>query len=176
MTSTPRTEAPQTGVWHEGHVMGGYLNPACASCRREGARERLTSNPWTRRWPNSEGEGEVYVRLDDALDEAEAATPPALDRETLRLEVRPNEDGSVDEVLIYRGAECVFHLEQMDDDAYWFAWYGDGMDRDRHFDIHRHGKRVTITDREGPLDATPLTENPGTPPSCPGAAEGCVHE
>jgi hypothetical protein len=65
MTSTPRTEAPQTGVWHEGHVMGGYLNPACASCR----------------WPNSEGEGEVYVRLDDALDEAEAATPPALDRD-----------------------------------------------------------------------------------------------
>jgi uncharacterized membrane protein len=64
MTSTPRTEAPQTGVWHEGHVMGGYLNPACASCRREGARERLTSTAalqaLTRRIKNTK-----LLRFDD---------------------------------------------------------------------------------------------------------------
>lgn len=65
----------------------------------------------------------------------------------LRFEVRPNDDGTVDEVLIYHDGTCVFHLEQLDDDAYWFAWYGDGPDRDRHFDIHRRGKRVRITER-----------------------------
>ncbi|HCO01862.1 MAG TPA: hypothetical protein DIT48_00595 [Actinobacteria bacterium] len=63
----------------------------------------------------------------------------------LRFETRPNDNGTIDEVLIYVGDRCVFHLEQLDDDAYWFAWYGDGMDRDQHFDIRRHGKRVTIT-------------------------------
>lgn len=65
----------------------------------------------------------------------------------LRFEVRPNDDGTVDEVLIYAGSTCVFHLEQLDKDAYWFAWYGDGMDRDRHFNIRRNGKRVAITER-----------------------------
>lgn len=63
----------------------------------------------------------------------------------VRFETRPNEDGTVDEVLIYVGGQCVFHLEQMDDDAYWFAWYGDA--EDRHFDIHRRKKRVEITER-----------------------------
>ncbi len=70
----------------------------------------------------------------------------------LRFEVRPNDDGTIDEVLIYKGAECVFHLEQLDDDHYWFAWYGESdtapsLDGDRHFDIHRRKKRVEITER-----------------------------
>lgn len=64
----------------------------------------------------------------------------------LRFEVRPNEDGTIDEVLIYVGEACVFHLEQLDDDAYWFAWFGDGPDRERHFDIRRRKKRVEITE------------------------------
>jgi hypothetical protein len=70
------------------------------------------------------------------------------DSRPVRFEVRPNDDGSVDEVLIYVGAECIFHLEQLDYDAYWFAWYGDGMDRDRHFDIRRRKRSVVISERD----------------------------
>lgn len=65
----------------------------------------------------------------------------------LRFEVRPNHDGTVDEVLIYAGDECVFHLEQLDADRYWFAWYGDGMANDRHFDIWRRKRSVLIEER-----------------------------
>ena len=66
----------------------------------------------------------------------------------VRFETRPNDDGTVDEVLIYAGSECVFHLEQLDHDAYWFAWYagGDGT-ADRHFDMRRYKKRVEIIER-----------------------------
>lgn len=35
--------------------------------------------------------------------------PPA--RPAGRVEVRRNDDGSIDEVLLYLGDECVFHLE-----------------------------------------------------------------
>jgi hypothetical protein len=65
--------------------------------------------------------------------------------ERLRFEVRPNDDGSVDEVLVYVDGECVFHLEQLDDDAYWFAWYGD--EPERHFAIRRRSRAVVITER-----------------------------
>ena len=72
------------------------------------------------------------------------------DPASLRFDTRPNDDGTIDEVLVYAGRNCVFHLEQLDDDHYWFAWYGDrdsSMNGDRHFDIHRRGKRVEITER-----------------------------
>ena len=26
------------GAWHEGHVLGGYQNPACSTCRAEERR------------------------------------------------------------------------------------------------------------------------------------------
>ena len=30
----------RVGPWHEGHILGGYQNPKCASCQRE-ERTRL---------------------------------------------------------------------------------------------------------------------------------------
>jgi hypothetical protein len=79
--------------------------------------------------------------------------------EPLRFEVRPNDDGSVDEVLIYADGECVFHLEQLDDDAYWFAWYGN--EPERHFDIRRRRGAVVINERDVQL-TVPLPV-PGKP-------------
>lgn len=40
-----------------------------------------------------------------------------------RVELRKNDDGTLDEFLIYVGDTCVYHLEQMDDDHWWMAAY-----------------------------------------------------
>lgn len=67
---------------------------------------------------------------------------------TVGFEVRPNDDGTIDEVLISVAGQCVFHLEQLDDDAYWFAFYGGGDGtNDRHFDVRRRKRDVRITER-----------------------------
>jgi len=40
-----------------------------------------------------------------------------------RVELRKNDDGTLDEFLIYVGDTCVYHLEQMNDDHWWMAAY-----------------------------------------------------
>lgn len=70
-----------------------------------------------------------------------------------RVEVRRNDDGTIDEVLLYVGERCVFHLEQMDKRGWYFGLYPcpDGsserhpIDHDevRQFYIHAD-KRVTV--------------------------------
>lgn len=82
-----------------------------------------------------------------------APTLPALD--ALDVEVRPNEDGTVDEVIINVGGRCVFHLEQMDDDAYWFAIYTnpDPMADSWAFWMNRKGKRLLLKETERPAEA-----------------------
>ncbi len=143
--------------------------PKAATPDLTDSEKLLVLAAWFDMWDAANSERRQAILVEDAsparndvqrdlrrmADEMEAADTGSAD---LRFEVRPNDDGTIDEVLIYRAEECVFHLEQMDDDAYWFAWYGDGMDRDQHFDIHRHGKRVTITDRAAALDAKPGAE------------------
>lgn len=42
------------------------------------------------------------------------------------IEIRRNEDGSVDEVCLYVGGKCVVHVEQMSDQCFWMALYGAG--------------------------------------------------
>ena len=70
-----------------------------------------------------------------------------------RVEVRRNDDGSLDEVLLYDAERCLFHMEQLDDDRWWFALYptdpgASGMtDDDAHFDIFRRKKHVEVTER-----------------------------
>jgi len=70
-----------------------------------------------------------------------------VDQVPVRFETRPNDDGTIDEVLVYAGDRCLLHLEQLGKDHYWFAWYGDGPDAERHFNIARRKKRVEITER-----------------------------
>jgi hypothetical protein len=53
-------------------------------------------------------------------------------------------------VLLYDddAKRCLFHLEQMDKDAWWFALYPDAdLVEDEHFDIVRRGKRVEVVQR-----------------------------
>ena len=63
-----------------------------------------------------------------------------------RVEVRRNEDDTVDEVLLYDGETCLFHLEQMDTGYWWFALYPSGLDGDEHFDVVST-RRIKVTQR-----------------------------
>lgn len=40
-----------------------------------------------------------------------------------RVEIRRNDDGSIDEVLLFVGERCVFHLEQMSKRSWYFGLY-----------------------------------------------------
>ena len=64
---------------------------------------------------------------------------------TERIEVRRNPDGTIDEVLLMIGQRCVFHLEQLDANAWYFGLYPDGDETAEQFDIHST-KRVTVRD------------------------------
>ena len=67
-----------------------------------------------------------------------------------RVEIRRNDDGSLDEVLLYDEERCLFHLEQMDGDHWWFALYPVPVihsDEDEHFDIVKHKKWVKVIQR-----------------------------
>lgn len=37
------------------------------------------------------------------------------------VEVRYNDDGTVDEIIVKSGEVCLFHMEQMDVDSYWIG-------------------------------------------------------
>lgn len=49
-----------------------------------------------------------------------------------RVEVRRNEDGTIDEVLLYEGdgtrERCVFHMEQTTGHSWYFNLYPEGAD------------------------------------------------
>jgi hypothetical protein len=69
-----------------------------------------------------------------------------------RVEVRSDEDGAVDEVLLHDATRCLFHLERMSKDSWWFGIYPEGdplddWDSDEHFDIIRDRKRVEVEQR-----------------------------
>jgi hypothetical protein len=64
-----------------------------------------------------------------------------------RLEVRPNDDGSIDEVVLYDSDDkCVFHLEQLDDDLWYFDLTTDTDHTENYeiFDIFRTKKKVHV--------------------------------
>lgn len=49
------------------------------------------------------------------------------------IEVRFNDDDSVDEIVIFNlMGRCIFHLEQMDDNFYWMRAYGEAVDLVAH--------------------------------------------
>lgn len=62
------------------------------------------------------------------------------------VEVRPNEDGTIDEIVTHQPVS--FHLEQMDEGEYWIGlnWTdADGVDRMQHIWLSRHGKGIYPT-------------------------------
>lgn len=47
-----------------------------------------------------------------------------------RLEVRRNDDGTIDEVLVYVGDRCVVHIEQMTKRTWYLGVYiGEAVDQ-----------------------------------------------
>lgn len=82
---------------------------------------------------------------------AKAVAPPgwatvAHDDVEPGVEVRPNADGTIDEIVIAQPA--TFHLEQMDDGKYWIGlnWTdAEGKDRMQHIMLTRHGKHIYPT-------------------------------
>lgn len=65
-----------------------------------------------------------------------------------RTEVRRNPDGSVDEVLLWDADRCLFHLEQLGCDRFWFALYPDDptstASAGDHFDIFLRKRSVVV--------------------------------
>lgn len=62
------------------------------------------------------------------------------------IEVRPNPDGTIDEIVTHQPVR--FHLEQMDDGAYWIGldWTDEGgEDRHQAIWLQRHGKHIFPT-------------------------------
>lgn len=43
------------------------------------------------------------------------------------IEVRLNKDSSLDEVVLERDGECLFHLEQLSDTNWWMAVHDGGQ-------------------------------------------------
>ena len=69
------------------------------------------------------------------------------DIEGNRTEVRLNEDGSIDEVVLYIDGRCVFHMESLDHDLWYFGLYPDPVpssDENIQFDILRKKKDVLV--------------------------------
>ncbi len=62
-----------------------------------------------------------------------------------RVEIRRNPDGTIDEVLLYVGDRCVFHLEQNSPLSWYFNLYPRAGDPEQ-FSINAR-KRVTVRDR-----------------------------
>lgn len=67
-----------------------------------------------------------------------------------KVEIRRNDDGTIDEVVAYGpDGDCWFHLEQLDDDGYYFGIY-DGVENLEQFDIWRRKKRVIVRAYDDP--------------------------
>lgn len=49
------------------------------------------------------------------------------------IEIRFNDDGSLDEVIVYVDGKCIVHLEQMSDVSWWVGLYAKG--HTAHLDI-----------------------------------------
>ncbi len=153
---TPATERdPHSPQWEDCKVCGGDHwtkdHPATPQTPATGLREALERIAAADDKVRRPGGGSLAVRLGTLLTAtfearaALAAAPLAERTEPERVEVRNNDDGTVDEVLLYVGKRCVFHLEQMDTGAWWFALYPEGVEDD-HFDIHS-SRRVRVTQR-----------------------------
>lgn len=71
--------------------------------------------------------------------------------------VRPNDDGSIDEVIVSVDGRCVFHLEQMDAYAYWFAVYPPADDR-YAFWLYGRKLRLVMAERAAPLARKPFAD------------------
>lgn len=63
------------------------------------------------------------------------------------VEVRPNDDGTIDEICIDLPARATFHMEQMDDGQYWIGihWKKGRKDYMQHIMLTRHGKFIYPT-------------------------------
>ena len=66
------------------------------------------------------------------------------------VEVRHNDDGTIDEVVLYDAlGRCLFHLEQLDRDLWYFGLYPTvDPDDEVQFDIVRRKKRVDVVEQD----------------------------
>lgn len=69
-------------------------------------------------------------------------TLPSLAVARERVEIRRNPDGTIDEVLLYVGDRCVFHLEQNSKHSWFFGLYPEGEEIEQ-FWVYAKG-RVTV--------------------------------
>lgn len=65
-----------------------------------------------------------------------------------RIEIRRNDDGTIDEVLFFVGIRCVFHLEQNSKHSWYFGLYpNNDLDQLEQFSISSK-RRVRIANHK----------------------------
>jgi len=69
------------------------------------------------------------------------------------IEIRHNEDGTVDEVCVYVDGQCVAHIEQMSEKSWWMGFYT----RTHEAHVNFFGKKKGVTCRAEGWPASTFT-------------------
>jgi hypothetical protein len=83
---------------------------------------------------------------------ADGQTPAYVKGPKYRVEVKSDEDGCVEEVLLHDAERMVMHLERESRDTWWLGIYPeadppDEFETDKCFDIIRERKRIEVVQR-----------------------------
>lgn len=54
------------------------------------------------------------------------------------IEIRRDENGEIDEILLWQQDKCLFHVERLDTTAFWMGLYDD--ERDNYFNFFSKSK------------------------------------
>lgn len=58
----------------------------------------------------------------------------------MNIEIRNNEDGTLDEIILKVDGECIFHLEQMSDKTWWMGLGSPTLGDYKHCTLHSKKK------------------------------------
>lgn len=99
---------------------------------------------WCGKWVANHKDGQAcpppYPHPIDGKCIGVATAPdPAARIAKTRTELRYHPDGTLDEVVIYLGEQCVFHMEQMDGTHWWMACYTDDVE-ELHINLYARGR------------------------------------
>lgn len=85
------------------------------------------------------------------------------------IEIR-HEGDFVDEVLLYVNGKCVFHMENMSDQCYWFALYAKGHDAHCNVFAKNNRSHLALMAEAWPTITSPTpTSSPHLSPSAAAA-------
>ena len=130
--------------------------PKCPTCKRRPS-ERTVSG-----CINGGGCGIYDDRCADPIhDEADRRAARAEGgAPATTIEVRPNANGTPDEVVLYVDGRCVAHLEQMSHDHWWLGFYPSGGATHVNFSTKRGAHIDCLVEEERPPRTAPAAGAP----------------